>query len=524
MGTIFDTILGKLRQRATLAEIGLTDPLQFQGNINLPADFPTLAAVQNGWVFFIKSVVTDNDGSKTNTGDSFIAGDEIAWNGTGWEVLGNSLASGVYDTIVIAGDYEDFRDKVEGGNFASIYLPDSTYLITDNEAIPLVVHPNVRLIQGESRDGVIIDADNESGSETNPLIRTILDITASNSIIVRSLTVQDLNIASVSGVQVVGIKGGQTFPNAGDGPRVYNCRVNNVHSGTAGSTHGYHGCIVENCIAGDSGVAGTGCDTGFDECAHAIQCGAHESLETGFQNCDHPTGCWATASTVTTPRQYLNCKNISGCLASNATTGFNNCDQMGMCNATFCVTGYDLCCGLTSCQTLSISGSCYKGSDSINGCSCDGGSAIGFDNCTNISNNQTFISIGTKFSVTTTFMSQETQEIEASEDLVAGDMVSLFDDAGTLKARKADATVSGKEAKGFVETAVTSGNLANVIFSGANVQLSGLTVADTLFLDTTAGGVTATAPSASGNVVQEIGTALSATKMIFQPKASLEIA
>jgi len=62
----------------------------FKGEINIPADFPVLAAVQNGWFYIIKSNVTDNDPSKTNTGQSFIIGDEIVWNGTNWTEIGSS--------------------------------------------------------------------------------------------------------------------------------------------------------------------------------------------------------------------------------------------------------------------------------------------------------------------------------------------------------------------------------------------------------------------------------------------------
>lgn len=114
-------------------------------------------------------------------------------------------------------------------------------------------------------------------------------------------------------------------------------------------------------------------------------------------------------------------------------------------------------------------------------------------------------------------------EIEASENLAAGDGVNLFDDGGTIKARKWDATAAGKEADGFVKAAVTSGQSATVFFPGAiNDQSSGLTAGEKQFMDTTAGGVTNTAPSTSGNIVQEVGKALSATEYIFSPKKSTE--
>lgn len=58
--------------------------LPFHGTILIPSDFPTLADVMLGWTYFIGADVTDDDPTKTNTGQSFTTGQQIAWNGTGW--------------------------------------------------------------------------------------------------------------------------------------------------------------------------------------------------------------------------------------------------------------------------------------------------------------------------------------------------------------------------------------------------------------------------------------------------------
>ena len=66
-------------QKAIKAYVdSLPKPLTFKGVINIPGDFPTSAEVTEGWFYQIGTDVTDNDGSKTNTGLSFTAGDEIA--------------------------------------------------------------------------------------------------------------------------------------------------------------------------------------------------------------------------------------------------------------------------------------------------------------------------------------------------------------------------------------------------------------------------------------------------------------
>lgn len=109
----------------------------------------------------------------------------------------------------------------------------------------------------------------------------------------------------------------------------------------------------------------------------------------------------------------------------------------------------------------------------------------------------------------------DTSTVVAGENLSAGDLVNIYDNSGTPTARKADATTSGKEACGFVLTAVTSGNNASVYHEGSITGLSGLT-AGRYYLSTTAGGVTATPPSAAGNVVQFVGIATSSSTISFE--------
>ena len=106
----------------------------------------------------------------------------------------------------------------------------------------------------------------------------------------------------------------------------------------------------------------------------------------------------------------------------------------------------------------------------------------------------------------------------ASEDLVAGDLVCQFNDSGTLKIRKADSTVAGKEAKGFVKVGVSTSASATMYLSGSNAYRTGMTLGAEQFLHTVAGGVTETAPVASGNVVQILGIANSTTSFTFAPE------
>lgn len=114
----------------------------------------------------------------------------------------------------------------------------------------------------------------------------------------------------------------------------------------------------------------------------------------------------------------------------------------------------------------------------------------------------------------------DTQVITASEALAAGDLVNVWNSAGSFRVRKADATASGKEAHGFVLSSVLSSGAATVYFEGSNNQLSSL-LAGVYYLATTAGTVTQTVPSGSGNVVQRVGFASSATVLNFQSEVPI---
>lgn len=118
----------------------------------------------------------------------------------------------------------------------------------------------------------------------------------------------------------------------------------------------------------------------------------------------------------------------------------------------------------------------------------------------------------------------DTKNIVASENLAAGDLVNVWNDSGTIKARKADATSPSKRAHGFVLSSVTSGATATVYFEGTITGLSSLTLGGTYFLSTTAGGLTTTAPSTVGHIVQEVGAAISATELSFEPQQPIELA
>lgn len=118
----------------------------------------------------------------------------------------------------------------------------------------------------------------------------------------------------------------------------------------------------------------------------------------------------------------------------------------------------------------------------------------------------------------------DTASILASEALAAGDLVNIYNNAGTANIRKADASASGKEAHGFVLSAVSSGASGTVYFEGTNTQVTGLTPGVQFLSASTPGKSTTTAPSSSGNVVQIVGIATSATALNFQMELPIVLA
>lgn len=118
----------------------------------------------------------------------------------------------------------------------------------------------------------------------------------------------------------------------------------------------------------------------------------------------------------------------------------------------------------------------------------------------------------------------DTASIVASEALAAGDLVNVWNDAGTPKVRKADATTEGRETVGFVLAGVASGATATVRFEGRLTGLTGLTPGATQYMSTTPGARTESPASATGNVYQAVGVAVSSTSLDFEPQQPITMA
>lgn len=116
-----------------------------------------------------------------------------------------------------------------------------------------------------------------------------------------------------------------------------------------------------------------------------------------------------------------------------------------------------------------------------------------------------------------------TAVILAAADIAAGDLVNVYNNAGTANVVPADNTSSTTFANGVALSAISNTTSGTITFGAVKVTgLSGLTPGQ-LFLDT-AGGVTSTAPSSSGDVVQPVGLAITSSVAIFNPGQNYNIA
>jgi hypothetical protein len=118
----------------------------------------------------------------------------------------------------------------------------------------------------------------------------------------------------------------------------------------------------------------------------------------------------------------------------------------------------------------------------------------------------------------------DVKNVVSSENLTAGDFVNLFDDTGTLKARKADNS-NGRPAHGFVKDSVTAPAAVNIYETDSNANLSGLTIGARIYLGTTGGIIeTPLDPTVvTGDIHQYLGVAISATEMLVEIQDCIEL-
>ncbi len=109
---------------------------------------------------------------------------------------------------------------------------------------------------------------------------------------------------------------------------------------------------------------------------------------------------------------------------------------------------------------------------------------------------------------------------EAGEALTYGAIVHLYQDAGTTKARFANATDNSRPGYGICNTIGTTsiGDTVEIVLPGSYVtSISGLTHGSRYFLATVDGTISTGIPGVAGNIREALGFALTADVFFFLP-------
>ena len=109
-----------------------------------------------------------------------------------------------------------------------------------------------------------------------------------------------------------------------------------------------------------------------------------------------------------------------------------------------------------------------------------------------------------------------TEIVNATEALVAGDFVNIYDNGGAAGVRKAIANDPAKFANGFVLDAFTISTNATVYTGGINTTVAATEGIRSYLSTTVAGSSTETAPTDTpGHIQQVLGTGV-ATGLLFE--------
>jgi hypothetical protein len=317
-----------------------------------PVDISYLAGASGGWNS-TEATVMANSGmwalSGTETDISELAMASGGWDSAEATVRGASGGWGgqiIYDHVVTAGSYADLKQAMESGANTTLFIPNGTYTITDNIAHPLVPHANCKLIAGQSREGVNINA--------NSLSNITAVLYGHPTLEVRSVGIINNSISSVN---TASFQGQMTEPTGHyteepiEITRFIDCKV----SGFTGSGERYYnyGFFYGKCI--DCFVDCSILACGFTNCFGLISCTVLDAYYTGYRDCLGLTNCNAHSSTSSNTGSnasgFKSSSNLSGCRSTGYLYNYYGCVKLINCFASFGGTGFETCYNAVNCKT-----------------------------------------------------------------------------------------------------------------------------------------------------------------------------
>lgn len=105
----------------------------------------------------------------------------------------------------------------------------------------------------------------------------------------------------------------------------------------------------------------------------------------------------------------------------------------------------------------------------------------------------------------------------ASEGIIHGALINMWNDAGTLRVRNANAANNARFACGFcnVPGGVSSGASGEFILGAGLMPVSGVIPGTRYFLSTTDGLISPTPPGAAGNIRQYVAVGISSSSVFY---------
>lgn len=107
--------------------------------------------------------------------------------------------------------------------------------------------------------------------------------------------------------------------------------------------------------------------------------------------------------------------------------------------------------------------------------------------------------------------------VTATENISYGAAINLYNNAGTINVRNANATDNTKPCRGFCSNSngIAAGQVGEVQVNTGVVSITGLTPGSNYYLSTTSGLIAPTPAVATGNIEQYAGFAISNTVLLF---------